>query len=135
MFSVTIWMGMGELGFLGDDLDRIGNFNLSRHRTGYQLPWFYHGNFIAVKLPKKARFFSEASKMLGRAAHVAANSVFKMTFASLSIHASGLPLRLFFPSSKYAYSATKFPKTSYFVDVGSFRFGLFIVTFEPILHF
>ena len=54
MFSVTIWMGMGERDLLGNDLDGIGNSDLSRERTVYQLPWFYRGNFTAVKLPKKA---------------------------------------------------------------------------------
>ena len=30
MFSVTIWMGMGERDLLGNDLDGIGNFDSSR---------------------------------------------------------------------------------------------------------
>ena len=30
MFSVTIWMGMGERDLLGDDLDGIGISDLSR---------------------------------------------------------------------------------------------------------
>ena len=30
MFSVTIWMGMGERDLLGNDLDGTGNSDLSR---------------------------------------------------------------------------------------------------------
>ena len=30
MFSVTIWMGMGERDLLGNDLDGIGDSDLSR---------------------------------------------------------------------------------------------------------
>ena len=39
MFSVTIWMGMGERDLLGSDLDGIGNSDLSRFITvTYRLP-------------------------------------------------------------------------------------------------
>ena len=41
IFSVTIWMGMGERGLLGYGLDGNGISYLSRERAVYQIAWLY----------------------------------------------------------------------------------------------